>query len=132
MSKSIKLHPKHGLNPSLEICYICGEDKDTIIMLGAAYKGEAPHRMCVNREPCEACVEHMRQGVIFISVKDGQPESDNPYRTGKFAVVTENAVKRIVQPGVLQDHILKARVAFIEDQTWAMIGLPTTSEGNNQ
>lgn len=27
MKDSITLHPEHGLNPSIEVCMICGEDK---------------------------------------------------------------------------------------------------------
>lgn len=34
MSNSIRLSPKHGLNPSISVCFFCGEDKNEIILPG--------------------------------------------------------------------------------------------------
>ena len=42
MKDSITLHPEHGLNPSIEVCMICGEEMG-IALLGNNIKGQAPH-----------------------------------------------------------------------------------------
>ena len=127
--KSIRLSPKHGVNPTMGVCPICNEPSGTIMLLGLIKGKErsdpgAP-RYVRDDQPCDKCVEYMEQGVIFISVRDGQPESQNPYRTGKFCVVTDEGVRRIVETPELLADILKKRVAFIEDATWELIGLPT-------
>jgi hypothetical protein len=123
MAKSIRLSQKHGVNPSLMTCFVCGEAK-SIALLGQL-KGdtEAPHQACYDKEPCDKCKEYMKQGIILISVRDGE-ENQNPYRTGGWAVIKDEAVKRIIQPPELVDNVLKKRMAFVPDSAWDMIGLP--------
>lgn len=38
MKDGITLHPEHGLNPSIEVCMICGEEMG-IALLGNNIKG---------------------------------------------------------------------------------------------
>ena len=121
----IKLSHKHGVNPSVEVCYYCGESKGVVLFGQLKGDEEAPRKCVIDREPCEKCAGYMRQGVILISVKDGDYGKDDPYRTGGFAVVTGEAIERAVRPRELAEQILKKRVAFIEDQSWALLGLPT-------
>ena len=40
MKDGITLHPEHGLNPSIEVCMICGEDMG-IALLGNNIKGRS-------------------------------------------------------------------------------------------
>jgi hypothetical protein len=83
------------------------------------------HEHISNNGPCEQCTGLMEQGVVCISVRDdpdGDP--DNPYRTGGWAVVTDEAIRRIVQPQELAEGIIRKRMAFIPDDAWALIGLP--------
>lgn len=111
---SIRLHPKHGLNPTMTTCFFCNEPKD-ILLLGAAYKDEAPHQIgCVDKEPCNKCKSYMEQGIITISVRDGE-KSDNPYRTGGWCVLREYFFERNVDSKELLDSILEKRVVFLED-----------------
>lgn len=51
MKDGITLHPEHGLNPSIEVCMICGEDMG-IALLGNNIKGQAPHHICTG-EICD-------------------------------------------------------------------------------
>ena len=44
MKDGIVLHPEHGLNPSIELCIVCGEEMG-IALLGNNIKGQAPHHM---------------------------------------------------------------------------------------
>lgn len=119
----ISLSPKHGVNPMMVSCFICGQDTGELALLGRL-KGDAqaPHRASLDRAPCEKCKEHMAKGIILISVRDGE-SGDNPYRTGGWAVVKEEAVKRIAPPGLVDD-ICRHRMAFVPDAAWDSLGLP--------
>lgn len=120
---SIRLSPKHGVNPLLGVCFVCGKDDGTVVLAGRLKDdAEAPRRAVWSREPCETCHEDMRQGIIFLSVRDGE-SGDNPYRTGRFAVVRESAVRRMIKEPMLSELLAK-RLCFIEDATWRQLGLP--------
>ena len=81
-------------------------------------------------EPCDQCLEFMNAGVIFISVRDGE-SGNNPYRTGNWCVIKDEAITRIVNNEKLRDDILKQRVCFLEDKVWDKIGLPKNKENDN-
>lgn len=130
----MRLHSKHGLNLTMTTCFFCGETKD-ILLIGAQVARAKEAGLCnpdgkmnasvgcIDKEPCHKCQECMEQGIILISVKDGD-EGDNPYRTGGWVVVKEEAIKRMVSPEELINDIVKKRVAFIPDEAWNMLGLP--------
>lgn len=120
---SVRLSPKHGLNPSLAVCFFCGEDNGEIIIPGMM-KGdrEAPRRACWNMDPCAKCAEHMKAGIILI---EATPTKDGPDRTGRQVVVRDEMISRVFSPAELVADILKKRVAFIEPQAWQELGLPT-------
>jgi hypothetical protein len=48
---SLRLHSKHGLNPTIPTCYFCGKEKNELVLLGAAYKEQAPMHMTLDKEP---------------------------------------------------------------------------------
>lgn len=111
MSNSIKLSPKHGLNPCMPICFFCGETKNEIALLGQIgdrRKGEdfeAPKKALLDYVPCEECQKKFAEGVLLIEVADypfikGQPPiAENAYPTGRYSVV---------RPEALQDDNFKA------------------------
>lgn len=85
--------------------------------------------MCIDRSPCDKCKGYIKQGVILISVKDGE-NGDNPYRTGKFCVIKTEAAKKM-----FTDDVMKARICFVTDTDWGKLGLPgkeAISEEQNQ
>lgn len=116
----IRLHKNFGLAPVMPICYVCGKEKGEIALLGAAWKGkeEPPMHMVLDKTPCEECQGWMKQGIILISVRDGE-KGEEPYRTGKWVVVKREAAEK-----VFTEDILKSRMAFVEDSVWEKIGLP--------
>jgi hypothetical protein len=69
----------------------------------------------------------MKRGIILVSIRDGESESgsDNPYRTGGWIVVTEDAIKRICTD---PSHFLEKRFGFVEDTMWDYLGFPRTKE----
>jgi hypothetical protein len=64
MSKGIRVSEKHGVNPSITVCPICG--KETGIALLGKLKGdkEAPMRML--SDPCDDCVSKLGNDKIYI------------------------------------------------------------------
>ncbi len=119
---SIYLSPKHGVNPSIGVCYFCGEENGEIVLPGRLRDDrEAPRKAVWHKVPCNKCKEYMSQGIILISVRDGA-SGDNPYRTGGWAVVTEEAIRRVITTPDVLEHMLKMRSAFIEDKVWDTLG----------
>lgn len=92
--KSIKLHPEYGLNPSIEMCSICGKETGGILLLGASCKGEAP-RKSMSGDICDECREiiEKQNGVFLLEVKEGS--RDNPERTGRYMAVKKELTERI-------------------------------------
>ncbi len=124
MSGSIRLSPKHGVNPSMAVCFFCNEPNGEIILPGRLKEdAEAPRYAVWNMDPCDKCKEYMKQGIICISVLTGSDEK-NPYRTGGWVVVKEDVMRKIIQPEDTLNAVMEKRVCFIDDQTWDMIGLP--------
>lgn len=123
---SIRLHPKHGLNPTVPTCFWCGNDKNEVVLLGAAYKGEAPMHMCMDYEPCDTCKSGMESGVTLIEATD-KPVQKVPeiqqgvYPTGRWWVITHDAAERLFNVPVQTK-------AFIEVGVAEQIGLVATLE----
>lgn len=131
---TLYLDKEHGVNPSLDQCFYCLGDKGVVLFgklkqqtkeaLGA-HDGRAPHKICLDREPCDECKEHMAQGVVLISVDEARStDMKNPYRTGGWCVVTDDMIERLIEPAELREAILRQRVAFLPDEAWEMLGLP--------
>ena len=64
MSKGIRVSEKHGVNPSITICPICG--KDTGIALLGKLKGdeEAPRKII--GDLCDDCISKLGNDKIYI------------------------------------------------------------------
>lgn len=66
MSKGdIKLSPKHGVNPSMICCPICGEPV-SIALLGKIENDKEAPKKIVGTELCEKCIECCGDDKIFI------------------------------------------------------------------
>ena len=81
---SIRLSPKHGLNPSLVVCPIC-EEPTSIALLGRLKKdAEAPH--CVKDvHLCDKC----KQKYITLIIVESE---ENPIETGEIAYIFRRSV----------------------------------------
>ena len=110
---SIRLSEKHGLNPTIGICFWCGEETGELALLGYLGKGdpEASRYTVLNYDPCPKCRENWDKGVACIEVSD-YPNRDNQppiqkgaYPTGAYAVLKKEAAERIgiKSPRVLMD-----------------------------
>lgn len=128
----IRISEKHGVNPATPLCFFCNQPKNELVLAGKL-KGdiEAPKNMVWDHNPCDQCQEYMKQGIIVISVKNGE-SGNNSYRTGGWWVLKENAIKNILghTPDLLAD-ILKKRVVFMPDEVCTMLGLIKGEKNEN-
>lgn len=102
MSDSIKLSPKHGVNPCIPICFFCGKEKNEIALLGKLPNDkEAPRSAILNYEPCDECTKIMEQGVTILEALDKPiyphivPIQKDAYPTGRFCIITKEAANQI-------------------------------------
>lgn len=133
----LRLHPEHGVAPFLDNCFYCGESRGLVLagmscnkLAMAAgqkegYSGWGNNAICSSKEPCDKCKGYMDQGIILIGVDEKKTtDMDNPYRTGRFAVVRDRVIEQAVTDPELSESILKARVAFMPDEVFEMLGIP--------
>lgn len=106
MSKGITLSKKHGVNPSMDICFWCGEPKGLALFGRMKGDAEAPKRMVTSLEPCDKCKEKFMLGVHLIEVTDdgsrfgdnkafafGDTEGKPHWPTGRYVVMKPEAMK---------------------------------------
>lgn len=111
-SKDIRLSPKYGANPTIPVCFWCGEDRGEIALMGHIGDGrkgedfEAPNRMVMDYEPCEKCRQNMSMGFTLMeATNEPNAASDVPmkngvYPTGRFLVIKHEAAQRIFPDAV--------------------------------
>lgn len=116
----------NNLEVAMIKCYFCGKDKGLVMNTRLTQKHaeeiKKMHGHAIDYEPCDECKKLMKEGIMFISVKDGE-SGNNPYRTGKMCVIKDEAVKKFTSPEMFE-QVKKTRMAFIEDSIWDMLGLP--------
>jgi len=137
MNGNILLSEKHGVNPSLGVCFWCGQDDGTVLLVGRLPEDrEAPRHLCASYEPCAACKEKMALGITIIEADtrpayDRQPEMQRDvYPTGRWWVLSEEWARRTLQPAEMLDSVLKYRKAFMEREVCEVLfALVTDSDG---
>ena len=101
MSKDyIRVSKKHGLNPTITLCFWCGENTGIALLGKLPNDAEAPKKAILNYEPCPKCKKLWEQGIPVLEVSkkplnDAQaPICKNPlaYPTGTYAVVKPEAL----------------------------------------
>ena len=133
----IYLSKEHGVNPSISQCFFCLKDKNEIVLTGKAGErmaksmghedGRMPMSCVMNYEPCDECKGHMKQGVIIISIRDGDGGDENPYRTGGWWVVKDVFFERLLAADAIPEELIEAaltkRCIFFEDTACTALGL---------
>lgn len=99
---SLKLHPEFGVNPTIPVCYWCGEDTGQIALMGAYLKGEAPARMVVDKQPCEACQKRWADGVVIMEA--GFLEPHEP--TGRHIIARREVVRDMITDDTIREKVL--------------------------
>ena len=127
MSKGIKVSKKHGLNPTIPICFWCGKDKNEIALLGKL-KGdaEAPRRFLMDYEPCDECKKESEKAISngFVLLIEASKEPYNPnqpeiqkgvYPSGRSLYIKKSALNDIFTTEV------KGDTAFVEADVYKAI-----------
>lgn len=122
--KSIRISPKYGVNPTIPICFFCGEEKHEIALLGKIGKGtedlEAPHYALLDYEPCDECLKKMATGITLVEVSNTPvsanqpPIIENAYPTGNWWVVDEDFVRSNIQPVELAEQVILHRKCLVD------------------
>lgn len=114
---NIPISEKHGVNPSIVVCFWCGKETNEIALLGRLPNdAEAPRHVVINYEPCEECAGLMSQGITLM---EADPYDKKP--TGRWLVVKEEAVLRIIQPTKLAWKIMAKRKAYISKDVFNLL-----------
>jgi hypothetical protein len=122
---SIKLSPKHGVNPSIATCFWCGEATNSLVLFGRLPNDQEAGMYCgaLDYEPCDKCKENWSQGILLIEAgmspqSENQPEMQKGvYPTGRYLVLKPEAVNRIFTPDAAAE-ILKHRKCFMDFETF--------------
>lgn len=90
--KSITLSPKHGVNPSITHCEVCGKEIGIALLGKLKNDAEAPRDIYMGF--CDECQKVIDQdGLMIIEVRDGET-GNNPYRTGRIIGVSKDFKER--------------------------------------
>lgn len=115
MSKGIRLHKEFGLNPTMPVCFWCGEETGEVALMGAHLKGEAPRTMVVNLDPCEKCAAKWAEGIAIIEATEpGRP-------TGRYMIATPISVSMIVTDSDTRERVLREKIMMVSVETFNRI-----------
>lgn len=130
MSNSIRLSEKHGVNPSLESCFWCGESMGVALLGRLPNDAEAPRHIMTGYDECPKCQEQRALGIKFIEVNttanfpDQPAMADGVYPTGRCVILKEHVLDSI-EPQELREKIRRKRAAFVLSSMWDQIIGPT-------
>ena len=125
-TKSIRVSQKHGVNPTIPICFWCGKEKNEIALLGKLPgDAEAPRSTWLigDYEPCDECRKIFEQGVHLVEAADHpvihekQPPWHGAYPTGKHFVLKERAIRGIFAPETAEE-LCRRKVGFLDQETF--------------
>lgn len=115
----MKISENHGLNPSINVCFFCGKDKE--LMLFGRLKGDvkAPTRVVADYKPCKECADKMRHGATIIEVtresRGVKPIAKDCWPTGRWCVISKDAAQKLFKKDVstllLEDNLYEQLMA---------------------
>lgn len=113
---------------ALTKCYYCGGDNQVVLHKRFGDVSELNGKV-IDMTPCSECAEHMKKGILLITIDLDKSEDKwyeqrlpNPFRTGTFAVVKDEAIKRVFNPEI-SDYLIRDRWGFIPHDVAKEIGL---------
>ena len=127
---SIRLSEKHGVNPTIPICFWCGNEKNEVALLGKLPNDEeAPRSMWIfgDYEPCDRCKENLAKGVDLIEAcvvpvvhEDQPPIVEGVYPTGRHLIMTDKGIRNIFDEAMAEE-LVKRRKGFVDPETMETI-----------
>lgn len=85
------------------------------------------HTSNLSGEATPTCTKCSSKNIESGPIKEEDP--NNPYRTGGWAVVKEDLIRRSLN-GPIVDDIIKRRVVFVPSTLWEYFGLPELPKEN--
>lgn len=125
MAAGVRLSPKHGVNPTLTVCFWCGEERGDIALLGrigGKLDLEAPRHAVVDFEPCDCCKAKMASGFTLMEATTAPNEVSSAqiqrgvYPTGRWCVIKPEAADRIFGEGTSV-----SRKAFVQSDVYRIL-----------
>jgi hypothetical protein len=128
-----------GSFTALTKCFFCGQDSDILLHKNMRDISHL-HGKVTSMQPCAQCERFMEKGIILIGIEDDKSESGwshppshltdkqrqqwipNPYRSGAFVVVKDDALEEIITPAELFQWAKKHRWMFIEHSALERMG----------
>lgn len=121
------LSPKHGVNPSMILCFWCGESKAVALCGRLPNDAEAPRQMVTDYDPCDKCQKLWENGIVLIGAdttpcharqpKIGDTPNGEPlYPCGRLVIVPDETELRKIFSDDACDEIMKKKKAFIHPE----------------
>lgn len=84
MEEKITLSEKHGVNPTMDLCMICGEVHQIILLGKLPNDEEAPKQVCTG-QICNKCIKQLEEGKerLYIEYNEDKP-------TGRYIKVPDD------------------------------------------
>jgi hypothetical protein len=113
----IPLSPKHGVNPSLLVCPVCGKDSGVALCGRLPQDAEAPHRM-LDQSPCPTCEGLLSTNILFHIIADSTPERtpNPPILTSAF--VPEETALAALNSEEIRASVKQSRRCYVHQSTW--------------
>ncbi len=130
MTKGITLSEKHGVNPTLPVCFWCGEENGTVALLGRLPGDiEAPRHPVLDYDPCDECRENFALGIALIECTEYNsnnlpPIQETPqlFPTGRLLVIKPEAVSRIFDEDTTK-QLLSVGRGYIDTEAFDMFSI---------
>jgi len=142
--KSVSVHPKFGVNPTISVCLFCGESKNEIVLLGGdGYKvrnehngryesAEAPMHMVLDTLPCDTCIQTWHEnGIAFVEItphKVPTGRTQSPYEgvdtetkmmpSGRYVVVKHEAAQKILSDYPHVDRVMEVGRCDVDQESF--------------
>lgn len=125
----MRISEKHGVNPTMGLCFFCGQEDGTIGLLGRLPNdAEGPRRSVLGYEPCSTCKSGMSLGIALIECDESaRADPDRPpiqkragqflTPTGRWFVIKREAALRIFTPE-MHDSIMKHGRGYISPEAF--------------
>lgn len=114
---NIRLSEKHGVNPMLLKCAICGADAGIALLGRLRGDEQAPREGSDGRTLCDSCEGVLKRGGgLLIEVRERVSAQEEPYRTGQIWGLKKEAFDRM---GLEPDE----RVAYVTESDAKQLGL---------
>lgn len=92
---TIKLSKQHGLNPTMNVCFFCGQNKNLIILGKLKNDAKAPNKILADYQPCKTCAEKIARGRLVLEVTTQDPGTvpiaPGAWPTGRWCVISRKA-----------------------------------------